>query len=264
MSGDQTLTASPTAAALRQRLLRERLGGAQPEPGLGGGEHPPGRFTGAAGPRRSRIPRADRSGPLPLSWGQQQMWLLHQLAPDRADYLVPVAWRLRGPLDVAALRGAASALAARHEILRTRYELRDGQPVQRIDPPGTVPLPVTELPGVPDAERVHSGLDWAAATAAEPLSLAEQWPWRAALLRFADDDHVLLLVFHHIACDAWTTRLYAEELGALYAGGTAAAALPEPEVQYADFAAWERAEPARAALAYWRQELAGLAPLELP
>ncbi|MEO3755182.1 amino acid adenylation domain-containing protein [Streptomyces sp. B6B3] len=221
--------------------------------------------------RRSVIPPVDRSaGPLPLSFGQQQMWFLHRLEPDSAEYLVPLAFRLRGPLDAEALARAWTELTARHEVLRTRYRWTDGAPAQVVDPPRPVPLPLDRLTGVPADARERHVAEAVAREAVTPVDLAHDWPARARLLRVADDDHVLSVVVHHIAFDAWSSRVLISELGILYEAFSQGnePSLPALPTQYADFAAWQRAQQSGGALdadlAFWRERLAGLDPLDLP
>ncbi|MFD0744468.1 amino acid adenylation domain-containing protein [Phytohabitans flavus] len=237
------------ADALREELIRARLAG-------GAGRAEKGR----------RLEPVDRTGPLPLSYGQQQMWFLSRLEPDSWEYVVPVALRLRGPLDVDALRRAFDGLVARHEILRTRYALDGAEPVQVIDPPAPFALPVEDLTTLPTVEREPRAAELAAAAPGEPFDLEREHPVRASLLRLAADDHILVVVFHHVACDAWSVRVFAEELGALY--GDAEAALAPLPVQFADYAAWERAhltgDVLRRHLDYWRGQLDGVPPLDLP
>ncbi|MFC3891215.1 amino acid adenylation domain-containing protein [Lentzea rhizosphaerae] len=229
-------------AALRDELLRRRLSG------------------GVRG-RRQGIGRADRSLPLPLSHGQQQMWFLNRLEPDSAEYLVPLAFRLRGTLDAWSLERAWSDLVARHEILRTRYVLDGTEPVQVIDPPVPLGLPVVEVSGVDAADAVVAG------EATTPFDLEHDWPVRARLLRLADDDHVLTLVFHHVAFDAWSTRIVGDELSALYTAFLDGEPSPLPPLssQYADYAAWQRDDAALSRqLGYWHRQLAGVEPTDLP
>ncbi|MFF0161140.1 amino acid adenylation domain-containing protein [Streptomyces sp. NPDC005263] len=239
-----------TATELRAELLRSRL-------------------AGRRGGRRSAsaslsIPRADRDAPLPLSAGQRQMWFLNRLEPDSAEYLVPMVLRLRGALDGAALAGAWQAMTDRHEILRTRYALSGVEPVQLIDSPAPVALPVTDLTGEPAADRERLAAELVEHEVTTPFDLAAAWPVRARLVKLAEDEHVLAVVFHHIACDAWSTRVFASELSGLYCG-TPLAPLSS---QYADFAAWQHEQlsgPAlERALAHWRQRLSGALPTELP
>ncbi|MGW5048879.1 condensation domain-containing protein, partial [Streptomyces griseoluteus] len=238
--------------ALRDELLRRRL-------------------AGRRGNRRSAISSVDRDGPLPLSFGQQQMWFLSQLAPDSGEYLVPVVLRLRGPLDPDVLTAAWQRLLARHEILRTRYALADGgEARQVIDPPRPAELPVTDLGAQPGEERERQLRGLVDQEIARPIDLGRQWPVRARLFRLAADEHVLTVTFHHIACDAWSVGVFADELSTLYRAGLTGAApeLPELTVQYADFAAWQRQEMSGGTLeeqlGYWRRQLNGLAPLDLP
>ncbi|MFD7914873.1 amino acid adenylation domain-containing protein [Streptomyces sp. NPDC059752] len=243
---------APDTVAVREELLRRRLARAAS-------------FRPAAG-----IPVVPRGGPLALSAGQRQFWFLHQLEPGATDYLVPMAFRLRGPLAERELREAIGLLAERHEILRTRYVLVDGEPRQLIDPPGPVDFRVD----VPDREAAP-GIEEQVArclerAAAEPLDLAARAPVRIHLTRFADDDHVLVVVLHHIACDAATRTLLLAELSELYAARTECrpSRLPADPVQFADYAAWltahQQTAAAREDFEWWCEHLAGMAPLDLP
>ncbi|MCZ0987152.1 condensation domain-containing protein [Streptomyces diastatochromogenes] len=123
-----TAPTAPTQEELRAELLRRRLAARK----------------GTTRPQPAAIPPADRTRPLALSAGQRQLWFLHQLDPDSPEYLLPMAYRLRGTLDADALRRAADALAARHEILRTRYALDGTEPCQVVDPAGTADFAVIE------------------------------------------------------------------------------------------------------------------------
>ncbi|WP_214324848.1 non-ribosomal peptide synthetase [Nonomuraea sediminis] len=217
------------------------------------------------------IPRADRNAPLPLSFGQERMWLLHQLDPASPAYLVPLVLRLRGALDVAALRQAVDQVVARHEILRTRYPQPTQQPqapVQVIDPHAPVELPVTDLSHLPGAEE--RALEQAEQDAARPIDLAAEHPCRVRLYRTGRDAHLLVIVLHHIACDDWSLGVLWQELGELYRAAVAGepADLEPLPTQYADYAAWQRArmsgELLERRLEYWRGRLDGLRPVELP
>ncbi|WP_327000782.1 amino acid adenylation domain-containing protein [Dactylosporangium sp. NBC_01737] len=197
----------------------------------------------------------DTAGPRPLSYAQQGLWIVDQLNPGGTEYLVLTALRLRGRLDVDALRRALSTVVARHEILRTRYEPGpDGVAVQVVDPPGPVPLPVTDAdPRAVLTEELGT-----------PIDLATGPVLRARLIRAAPDEHVLSLVVHHIATDGWSAGILAADLADAYAGVTT----PVPSLQYGDFAIRQRRHLTGRHLqqlqGYWRQRLDGLDPTELP
>jgi amino acid adenylation domain-containing protein len=226
----------------------------------------PGTDSGAP-----EIPRIDRTGGrLPMSFAQRRLYFLQALNPAGAAYNIAVAVRLRGPLDVDRLRWSLRALVARHEVLRTVC-VHDGDEPELIllDQQGDlrIDLEVVDLPG----GSVSEVRELFGRRSRRPFRLAEQVPVRATLARLADEDHALLFVVHHIASDEWSTRLLLREFFATYAaypvsGNGADAPVP---LQYADYAAWERArltgDAADRALDYWRKRLAGLpSVLELP
>ncbi|WP_112239146.1 non-ribosomal peptide synthetase [Kribbella monticola] len=224
------------------------------------------RLAGGRGGTRSTIARADRDKPLPLSFGQQQMWFLNRLDTDSSEYLLPAALRMRGPLDLEALRRAWADLLARHEILRTRYELRDGEPVQVVDSSGGSELGLVDVSDVPAAEREAKLTDLVALETSAGFDLEHEWPARATLLRAATDDHLLVVVLHHIAGDAWSTELLSAELSELYGAHAAgiSPSLAELPLQYADFAAWQRSQDLTKEIAWWRDQLDGIRPVDLP
>jgi len=205
------------------------------------------------------IPRVDRTGALPLSFAQQRMWYLAQLEPGGFTYNVPWFLRLSGAFDIAALTAALRRVIDRHEVLRSRYVELDGEPRQIIAPDAAgVTIAVEAIDESALAARaVHE--------AQQPFDLAAGPLIRARVLRVSANDHVLLLTMHHIVCDGWSIGIALRELGAAYRGE----ALAPLTIQYADFAAWQRAQltGARLAddLAYWRAQLAGAPPvIELP
>ncbi|HEY1017220.1 MAG TPA: amino acid adenylation domain-containing protein [Herpetosiphonaceae bacterium] len=217
-----------------------------------------------------RIPVQPReSNRFPLSFAQQRLWFLEQLTPGQAGFNVTTAIRLRGPLDLAALRFALDSVVARHEILRTTFVSEDGLPSQAIAPAAPVPLPLEDLSGSPDRDERAGRL--ARQEAAQPVDLIHGPVVRARLLRLAETEHTLLVTLHHIVCDQWSLDLLLGELQALYAAkaGGAVPTLPPLEVQYADYAVWQRewlkADTREQLLAFWRRQLAGAPPLlELP
>jgi hypothetical protein len=216
-----------------------------------------------------RIPRVDRSGPVPLSPAQRRLWLLDRTSSGGTDLLTTCAWRLRGALDMPALRVALDRLVTRHEPLRTRYVVVDGEPAQVVGAPA--PVRLTEL----DLSALDSSAQQARLTALmtcerAPVDLGAGPMVRAVLARLATDDHALLLTTHRIAFDGSSASVLARDLAALYEAtltGTQPA-LPPLRTQYADWASWQRERAAGrrafARLAYWPEQLAGAAPVELP
>jgi len=206
----------------------------------------------------ARLPAAPTQGaqlpqgaPPTLLPAQERLWLLERLGGGAAWH-VPVAVRLRGAVDVAALRAALDALPARHAALRTGMVERDGRPVAVEHPAAPVPLAVHDAPQDLDAAL--------AAEAARPFDLAAGPFLRAALWRIGTDDHVLMLVLHHAAADGWSLGVLLREAAALYAGRP----LPPPPRSVHDWAAALRAQDAGDAIAFWRTALAGAQPLRLP
>ncbi len=205
---------------------------------------------------------------LPASYAQQRMWFLDRLEGG-AVYNVPIANRLRGPLDLAALRRALDALIERHETLRTSFALVDGVPQQVIAARRPVALEVIDLSDAPAAERDALRIAGERATASFDLS-ADQLV-RATVIRISTQDHVLSLVLHHIVTDAWSMRVLGRELAELYDASLNAreAQLPELCIQYGDYAVWQQEWLEMGGLedqiAYWKRHLAGApAVLELP
>lgn len=209
--------------------------------------------------------------PVPLSHAQERLWFMEQYAPGTAAYTVPVVLRVGGRLDPAVLSTALNAVVARHESLRMRFDATaDGEPVLHIDDAVQVPLPVLTAEGedLPEREEyVHRDVQ---VRLAEPFDLTVSPLLRAALYRLDADQHVLMLAVHHIICDGWSVDLLVNELLALYDGLVDGVADPLPPlpVQYGDFAYWQRRRTAEGIyardLAFWRERLTGVPPLELP
>ncbi len=206
----------------------------------------------------------------PLSFAQQRLWFLDRWSPGSAAYNSPMALRLSGRLDADALARALSEVVRRHEALRTVYLDLEGRPVQRVQPAAPVPLPVDDLSSLPGAAREAEARRLTDAETGTPFDLARGPMLRARLLRLGEREHVLVMVTHHIAFDG-SVGIFFRELSALYAAFARgwASPLPEPPIQYADFAAWQRerlqGELLDAQLAWWRERLAGAPPaLQLP
>ncbi|MFE9450989.1 non-ribosomal peptide synthase/polyketide synthase [Streptomyces sp. NPDC006739] len=215
-------------------------------------------------PSADAIPAADPDTAPPLSYAQQRLWFLDRFEPGSTEYTTLSVLRLRGPLDVPALRAALDGLVARHETLRTTFAEQDGRVRQDVRPPHPVELTADDLTGQPPA-ALDALLEREAAT---PFDLGAGPLLRARLARLADDGHVLVLAVHHIATDGWSMGVLGRDLGELY---TAALEdrrprLPALPVRYTDYATWQRArtDRAEADLAYWRRALDAVTPLELP
>jgi amino acid adenylation domain-containing protein len=214
---------------------------------------------------------APRTGPLPLSFGQQRLWFIEQLTPGAFTYNVPFFARLTGRLDVAVLERGLRAIVQRHEALRTTFAEVDGQPVQCIAPEPVLRLWVEDVAGPTDDARQATLAKRAQEEAQRPFDLRTGPLVRAKLLRLAVDEHVLLVVMHHIVCDGWSVGVLVRELEAHYRAFSRdmAPSLPALPVQAADHACWQRewlrGEVLEAQLGYWREQMAGAPPaLELP
>jgi amino acid adenylation domain-containing protein/non-ribosomal peptide synthase protein (TIGR01720 family) len=230
----RTMFDAPTPARLAKRLAKRLASGAKARPELVVEERPE---------------------QLPLSFAQQRMWVLNQVEGGPA-YNIPQAWYLTGVVDVNALRAAVGDLLARHEALRTVFPQTDGEAHQQILP--AVPeLTVYEV----DPSELDSRL---AAASAYEFSLETEIPLRVSLFRTGPEEHVLLLLVHHIAADEWSDEPMTRDLGTAYAArlaGTAPNWTPLP-LQYADYTLWQRQLAGDDQLAYWRSTLSGL-PEEL-
>ncbi|HBO8516584.1 TPA: AMP-binding protein, partial [Pseudomonas aeruginosa] len=212
----------------------------------------------------STIPLADRQQPLALSFAQERQWFLWQLEPESAAYHIPSALRLRGRLDVDALQRSFDSLVARHETLRTRFRLEGGRSYQQVQPAVSVSIEREQFGEEGLIERIQ-------AIVVQPFDLERGPLLRVNLLQLAEDDHVLVLVQHHIVSDGWSMQVMVEELVQLYAAYSRGleVALPALPIQYADYALWQRswmeAGEKERQLAYWTGLLGGEQPvLELP
>jgi amino acid adenylation domain-containing protein len=205
-----------------------------------------------------------------LSFGQQRLWILDKLLPDRSVYNTPRVERLSGPLDVAALEKSIAEIRCRHEILRTRFAVVDGEPRQLIAPPSPLALQVEDLSALSAGAREAEARRVAEAFCRKPFDLEHGPLFDARLLRLGADEHWLLLNMHHIVTDHWSSSIFSRELAALYDAFQRGLASPLPPlpVQYADFAVWQRESLQGAVLErlldYWRGALAGLPAVELP
>ena len=246
----RTFFEAPSVASVAAEISSLRLGG-------GEADVPP-------------IVPVPRDGRLPLSFAQERLWFLDRLEARTLAYNEAAAFRLEGPLDTAAFRGALDEILLRHESLRTTFPEVDGEAVQVIRPAAPFEIPVVDLRALPEdlhGEEIHR---LALSQALRPFSLAHGPLVRGLLMRLGENDHAVLFSFHHIIFDGWSVGVFVRELSALYRARVAGvpASLPPLAIQYADFAAWQRGwlqgEVLERQVAWWRGQLTGAAVLELP
>ena len=217
------------------------------------------------------IVRVARDQELPLSFAQQRLWFLAQLEPDNSSYNIAGVVRLKGVLEVGALVASFNEIIRRHEILRTRFASVGGRAQQFVMAATPLSLTVTDLSELGSEEREQQLQELAGAEAREAFDLAHGPLLRVRLLRLAEEEHALLLTIHHIASDGWSMGVLLKEFKVLYEAYARGEESPlaELEIQYADFAHWQRewlqGEVLERQLGYWKEQLAGApALLELP
>jgi acyl transferase domain-containing protein len=214
---------------------------------------------------------------LPLSFAQQRLLFMDQLAPGNPFYNIPCAVRISGRLNRAALARSLREIVRRHEVLRTTFSFEADQPYQVIAPALPINLVMIDISRLLPDERAEQAQQLMLAESQRPFDLMQGPVFRMLLAHLAADEHLLLLTLHHVVCDAWSFGVLLHELSTLYAcfaGGAAGEgpidqlALPPLPIQYADFAIWQRGWLQGAVLdrqiTYWRRQLAGLPTLELP
>ena len=210
-------------------------------------------------------------GELPLSFAQARLWFLDQLEGGSATYNIPAAVRLVGPLHLSALEMAVQEIVRRHEVLRTNFKIKNGSPVQLIDPTLSVILSLIDLQALPESEQSTEVRRLTTEKVGQPFDLSNESLIRVTLLQLKQESYVLLLVVHHIVFDGWSMGIFIRELSVLYEAFATGSPSPLPKlpIQYADFAYWQRqwlsGEVLDTQLNYWQQQLLGAPPvLELP
>jgi amino acid adenylation domain-containing protein len=217
------------------------------------------------------ITPVSRDGKLPLSFAQQRLWFLDQFEPGNPAYNIAVTLHVRGAIDASALRRSLDELLRRHETLRTRLAVVDGQPIQVIEPWRPAMMAELDLTHLPPADRAATANEMSQREGSLPFDLKRAPLFRTQLAHLSDDEHVLTLVVHHIAADGWSLGIIDRELSTIYDAvlHDAPLPLPEPSVDYADFAAWQQQWMTGARLQgqldYWKRQLGGSLPaLDLP
>ena len=206
----------------------------------------------------------------PTSFAQQRLWFLDQLAPGTCFYNVPITLRLMGAINDAALTQSFNEIVRRHEALRTTFAWMDGQPVQVIAPRWDVSLPCIDLQSLPTLERTVALQRLLSEAMQRSFDLSQGPLLQLLLIQLSETEYVLLLNFHHIVFDEWSSGVFIQELGALYTAfkQDQPSPLGELPIQYADFAHWQRewlqGDVLETQLAYWRQQLSQVAVLDLP
>nr|WP_255428606.1 non-ribosomal peptide synthetase [Corallococcus sp. AB038B] len=227
---------------------------------------------GTAGRGQSSMPGDSLMGTTPpLSFAQQRLWFIDQMEPGTALYNLPVAVRLVGSLDVAALERALNEVVRRHEALRTTFEERGGQAIQVIQPTLSLELGREDLRSVDEARRETEARRQVEQEMLRPFDLGRGPLIRTRLFTLGERESVLVVTMHHIVSDGWSLGVMIREVGALYAAFSSGQPSPLPElpVQYARYASWQRGRLQGEVLArqvdYWKRKLAGAPPvLELP
>ncbi len=204
------------------------------------------------------IQPAPESAVIPLTSGQERLWSLMELQHGSGVYNVPMAYRLRGNLDIEALEQGLNTIQRRHSALRTRFEAVDGRPQQQVVASLDFAPEIIDLTGLADAERseaVDKKLD---EQIQKPFDLGKAPLWRCTLLLISDDEYVLIFTMHHIVFDLTSKTLFLRELEALYAGEDA----PKLTIEYRDFAYWQQSKAQRnhadSQMDYWEANLDGI------
>ncbi|MFL6515419.1 MAG: non-ribosomal peptide synthetase [Chthoniobacterales bacterium] len=216
------------------------------------------------------IPRRTSDAHLPLSFGQQRLWFLNELEPDTFTYNDSHGVRLQGALDADALQHALGTIVQRHEVLRTCFVLVNGTPEQQIAPAKPFTLEFRDLSTRPAAVREVEAEATLAGFVRRPFDFGRDLFLRAALVRTSAEEHILVLLTHHIASDGWSQGRLFHELSECYRAfrSRSAATLPALPIQYADYALWQRqwlqGEELDRQVTYWRAKLTGAPTVELP
>ena len=210
--------------------------------------------------------QADQSFVFPVSFAQQRLWFLHQLAPDTPSYNCGGALRLHAAIDPNLLRRSVNEIIRRHEVLRTTFQVIEGRPVQVVSGVLEIELPVIDLSDSPLPRAKIESL--VAEEVRRPFDLTSGPLLRVTLMVAGPSDAIIILAMHHIISDAWSMQVFVREMTVLYRAFARGEASPLPElaIQYADYAAWQRRwleGIEERQLAYWRRQLAEVPTLEL-
>jgi amino acid adenylation domain-containing protein len=211
--------------------------------------------------------KVSSEGKLPLSFAQQRLWFIEQLDPGNAIYNIPGAVRLEGSLDIGALEETINEIVRRHEVLRTRIEAEAGEPVQVIDEWGPRKLECADLTSLSREKRTEEIGRIMQEEAQTGFDLKRGPLLRVKVLKLEAEQHILLFTMHHIVSDGWSMGILMREVCEIYAAAREGkgSPLPELEIQYADYASWQRqslrGERLDEHLRFWRKQLGGELPV---
>ncbi|MGH7825280.1 MAG: amino acid adenylation domain-containing protein [Candidatus Binatia bacterium] len=215
--------------------------------------------------------RADQAFVFPLSFAQQRLWFIEQLEPGTGVYNIPVAYRLSGALSLVALERSLNGIVCRHEILRTTFAVSDNEPVQIIATHSKIKAQFMDLGHLSGAAVEAEAMRFVSQESCKPFDLSQGPLLRASVLRLAEEEHILVVVLHHIVSDGWSLAVLFREIAALYEAflQEKPSPLPDLPIQYADFSVWQRGwlqgETLQTELSYWRKQLENVPQLlELP
>lgn len=200
---------------------------------------------------------------LPLSYAQQGLWFVDKLEGGSSQYNIPAAFRLRGCLNIDAIHRALDALVERHEVLRSVFVVENGEPFQRVTTVERIAFPVIDLSGMSAARRQQEIDKLLTEEMGKTFDLSKDLMLRAKLLRFSDDEHIMMFTMHHIVSDGWSQAVLVKEFVHLYDSYSRGVSnrLPTLEIQYGDYANWQRKFYGEQALeqqfTYWQQRLEG-------
>jgi amino acid adenylation domain-containing protein len=216
------------------------------------------------------IIRVPRDQPIPLSYTQQRVWFIDRLTPGGSAYSIPASVRIQGSLNLVVLERVLQEIVSRHESLRTRIEVVDGEPRQVIQDRISMPLPVIDLGSSPEEEQETAARRLARSEIQKPFDLQTGPLVRGCLLKLAEQDHVLVVTMHHVVSDGWSLGILVREVSALYKAFSAGERSPlaELHIQYADYSVWQRewvsGKMLEQQLDYWKRQLAEVSVLDLP
>jgi amino acid adenylation domain-containing protein len=218
--------------------------------------------------RASSIPKRKRRNHCLLSFDQERIWIIDRMEPGNPAYNIYTASRLLGPLDLPAMERAVNEIVKRHEILRTTFTTVAGEPVMVISPESTLRLPLQDISSVDEDERLSEARRLVNHATALPFDLEAGPLLRVGVIRLGEEDHVVHVTMHHTITDRWSAAVLEQEMVAIYSAFTERRSSPlaPVEIQFADFAEWQRdwlqGEVLAAKVDYWRNQLRG-APLVL-